>query len=86
MRLALSFFPALCRRPLRTSTLRMSMDMKILQFPFQNDTADYAKLLHMSIPEYKVVRWYISSITNGIATVEAVIEDNGVGTTSNTGS
>lgn len=59
--------------------LGMAMEMKVLHFPVQSDYSQYSKLLRDTIDEDKIVRWYISKMNCSTATVEVVVEENGVG-------
>ncbi|KAJ1430939.1 hypothetical protein B484DRAFT_395700 [Ochromonadaceae sp. CCMP2298] len=55
------------------------MDMVVVQVPVQQDFARYGELLREKIDDSKIVRWYVSSIRDNVATIEAVIEITGVG-------
>ena len=69
--------PSWMRRQL--SQLNMAMDLKTMQMPVQQDVSMYKKLMEQSIDPSKIVRWYIASIDQGTATLEVVIEEDGVG-------
>jgi len=73
----------------RSNPLRIgetsNMDMVVVQVPVQQDFARYGELLREKIDDSKIVRWYVSSIRDNVATIEAVIEITGVGKSSRAG-
>lgn len=55
------------------------MEMKMLHVPLQSDYSQYSNLLRDAVDGDKIVRWYISSMNCTTATIEVVVEENGVG-------
>jgi hypothetical protein len=77
-------------KPLRVGSLHShsapnNMDLVVVQVPVQQDFARYGELLREKIDDSKIVRWYVSSICDNVATIEAVIENAGVGMSSAAG-
>lgn len=66
-------------RPTTYHELAMAMDLKTIEIPIQQDTSHYQIEVNKIFPDEQVIRWYIAKIIDGIAHVEVVYEDCGVG-------
>ncbi len=63
------------------SSLRMALELKTLQIPVQRQFSNYENIVNSQFGERNVLRWYIASIDNNHALIEAVIENSIADTT-----
>ncbi len=59
--------------------LKSNLQRVILTVPKQSFADQYQDILYKLIPEASIVRWFVSSISENNAMLEAVIEPNGIG-------
>lgn len=68
----------------RSMQLKSNLQRVILTVPKQSFADQYQEILYELIPESSIVRWFVSSISENNAMLEAVIEPNGIGNSGTT--
>ena len=55
-----------------TESGKGDFQLATVKIPVQNDTRDYARLLHEIIPKEKLLRWYLVKVENEVSVIDAV--------------
>jgi hypothetical protein len=64
--------------------LEMALELKTIETEVKADPSMYATIVEGNVKNEELLRWYIASIENGMATIEIVYEKDGVGTSDDT--